>query len=303
MRHLKTSEAATLLSVSPNTLRAWERRFGFPSPQRSPGMHRLYLHAELAALHNALQDGLSISSAISRARRGLADDGESLVGALLSFEPRRADAAIETAMSLRSVEASVEEVLLPALEMIANDYTVESAAWAFAARWGADWLRRATRFAPPPDRQLRIVVGDASRDELDRDFAYIRAFELFCGRVGIKILSLSARGATGIGDALSVHSPDLVVLAGGHLADEAVARWTFEVRRAAGAIPVVVYRRGQQRMEIPTTGTLVLPSGASDAQRRLLELVEAARAASTIPAARTERDSSRSLDRRRIVSN
>ncbi|MBV9000834.1 MAG: MerR family DNA-binding transcriptional regulator, partial [Solirubrobacterales bacterium] len=35
MRYLKTSEAAALLNVSPNTLRAWERRFGFPKPQRS----------------------------------------------------------------------------------------------------------------------------------------------------------------------------------------------------------------------------------------------------------------------------
>lgn len=42
MRYLKTSEAAALLSVTPSTLRAWERRFGFPRPQRSPGGHRFY---------------------------------------------------------------------------------------------------------------------------------------------------------------------------------------------------------------------------------------------------------------------
>ena len=50
MRYLKTSEAAALLNVSPNTLRAWERRFGFPKPQRSPGKHRLFTHGEVAAL-------------------------------------------------------------------------------------------------------------------------------------------------------------------------------------------------------------------------------------------------------------
>ena len=72
MRYLKTSEAATLLNVSPNTLRAWERRFDFPKPQRSPGRHRLYTHGEVAALRDALQEGLSISSAVSRAREGLA---------------------------------------------------------------------------------------------------------------------------------------------------------------------------------------------------------------------------------------
>src|SRR6266567_8713162 len=224
MRYLKTSEAAALLNVSPNTLRAWERRFGFPKPQRSPGKHRLFTHGEVAALRDALQDGLSISSAVSRAREGLAADSNSLVGALVSYERERADQAIEAALALRSVERSVEEVLLPTLEEIARRHTTESAAWAFAAHWGADWLRRATRLAPPPIRPVSIVLGDASRDELDLDAPHIRALELFCVRAGIKVLSLSARGVAGIGDAVAVHRPNLVVLAGGYLADDTVAR-------------------------------------------------------------------------------
>jgi MerR family transcriptional regulator, light-induced transcriptional regulator len=290
MRYLKTSEAAALLNVSPNTLRAWERRFGFPKPQRSPGKHRLFTHGEVAALRDALQEGLSISSAVSRAREGLAADSNSLVGALVSFERERADAAIEAALALRSVERSVEEVLLPTLEEIQRRHTVDSAAWAFAAHWGADWLRRATRLAPPPIRPVSIVVGDASRDELDPDAAYIRAFELFCVRAGVRVLSLSARGVAGIGDAVAVHRPNLVVLAGGHLADDTVARWAYAVRLATGAMPVAVYRRGDQRVRMRTTGTSVLPSGASEAQRRLLELVESEQGATALPATRS-RDS------------
>src|ERR1700759_5201118 len=131
MRYLKTSEAAALLNVSPNTLRAWERRFGFPKPQRSPGKHRLFTHGEVAALRDALQEGLSISSAISRAREGLTADTSSLVGALASYERDRADAAIEAALALRSVERSVQEILLPSLDEIARRHTVDSAAWAF----------------------------------------------------------------------------------------------------------------------------------------------------------------------------
>src|ERR1700716_3869229 len=107
MRYLKTSEAATLLNVSPNTLRAWERRFGFPKPQRSPGQHRLFTHGEVAALRDALQEGLSISSAVSRARGGWGGDAHSLIGALVSFDRERADGAIEAALALRSVERSV----------------------------------------------------------------------------------------------------------------------------------------------------------------------------------------------------
>jgi MerR family transcriptional regulator, light-induced transcriptional regulator len=289
VRYLKTSEAAHLLNVSPNTLRAWERRFGFPKPQRSPGKHRLYTHGEVAALKDALQEGLSISSAVSRAREGLASDTSALIGALLSYDRERADTAIEAALALRSVERSVEEVLLPTLDEIARRHTLESAAWAFAAHWATDWLRRATRLAPPPVRPVSIVIGDASRDELDPDAPHIRALELFCVRAGIRVLSLSARGVAGIGDAVAVHRPNLVVLAGGYLDDDTVARWAYAVRLSVGALPVAVYRRGDQRVRVRTTGANVLPAGAGDAHRRLLELVEGDRGANAVPVSRMPR--------------
>jgi DNA-binding transcriptional MerR regulator len=274
MRYLKTSEAASLLNVSPNTLRAWERRFDFPKPQRSPGKHRLFTHGEIAALRDALQEGLSISSAVSRAREGLAADANSLIGALVSYERDRADAAIEAALALRSVERSVEEVLLPTLDEIARRYGVDSAGWAFAAHWGADWLRRALHLAPPPVRPVSILIGDAARDELDRDTAYIRALQLFSARAGIKVLSLSARGIAGIGDAVAIQRPDLVVLAGSYLDDDTVARWAYAVRLAAGAMPMAVYRRGAERIRVRTTGARNLPAGPRAAQRRMLELIE-----------------------------
>ena len=286
MRYLKTSEAATLLNVSPNTLRAWERRFGFPKPQRSPGRHRLYTHGEVAALRDALQEGLSISSAVSRAREGLAADTNSLVGALISYERERADAAIEAALALRSVERSVEEVLLPSLDDIARKNGQDSAAWAFAAHWAADWLRRATRLAPPPVRPVSIVLGDASRDELDTDSPYIRALELFCVRAGAKVRSLSARGINGIGDAVAVHRPNLVVVAGGHVDDDTVARWAYAIRLALGTLPLTVYRRGSQRGR-----STVLPPAPGEAQQRILELIEAEQMGKPVPVSPAERPS------------
>ena len=42
MSGIRTNAAAELLGVSPNTLRSWERRFGYPTPGRSPGGHRQY---------------------------------------------------------------------------------------------------------------------------------------------------------------------------------------------------------------------------------------------------------------------
>ena len=83
-------------------------------------------------------------------------------------------------------------------------------------------------------------------------------------RAGVKIMSLSARGIAGIRDAFDVHCPDLVVLAGRHLGDETVARWTHSVRLAVGPMPIALYRRGDHLTDMPTTGTIVLPSRATD---------------------------------------
>jgi MerR family transcriptional regulator, light-induced transcriptional regulator len=290
LRYLKTSEAATLLNVSPNTLRAWERRFGYPKPQRSPGKHRLYTHGEIAALKDALQEGLSISSAVSRAREGLSADADSLVGALSSFDRERADAALEAALALRSLDRSVEEVLLPSLDELNRRHGLDSATWAFAARWGSDWLKRAQRLTPPPVRQASILIGDATRDELDPDAPAVRALELLCARGGARLLCISVRGVNGLGEALSMLEPDAVVLAGSHARDDEVARWAYAVRSAAGALPVTLFRREVLRpLRGRTTGARHLPSSPSAAQDQILELIETDRGKPTKGASKPTR--------------
>jgi MerR family transcriptional regulator, light-induced transcriptional regulator len=273
MRYLKTSEAATLLNVSPNTLRAWERRFGFPRPQRSPGRHRLYTHGEIAALRDALLDGLSISSAVSRAREGLGADTNALVGALNAFDLARADTALEGALALRSLDRAVQEVLLNSLDEVARRHGTDSVQWAFAARWGNNWLRRAQRLVTPGAQPVSIVLGDATRDELDPDAAYVRAFELLAMRSGAEVLGLSVRGVANMSDALVAHRPDAVVIAGGAMPDDAVARWAYAVRLATGPLPVAVYRRGSQRARVRTTGATMLSSTPGEAARNVMDLV------------------------------
>jgi MerR family transcriptional regulator, light-induced transcriptional regulator len=269
VRYLKTTEAATLLNITPNTLRAWEQRFGFPRPLRWPGGYRSFPYGEVAALREALQEGLSISAAVARARAGVAADMSSLVGALVAYDRERADRALETALALCTVERSVEEVLLPSLEQIVGRNGADSAPWAFSARWAADWLRRGRCLAPPSSGRSSIVFGDASRGELDLDAPYLRALELFCVRAGFKVLTLPARSVSGLGDAVSVHRPDLVVLGGRELDDDTVAWWAHLVGRAVGAIPFALYRVGAIRV----SGT-VLPSAPSEAQLRLMELAQ-----------------------------
>lgn len=271
MHCLKTTEAAALLNVTPSTLRAWEQRFGFPVPQRSAGGHRAYAHADVAALRAALRSGSSIASAVRRARATVAADSNSLVKALVAFDCDLADRAIERALSLRSLERAVEEVLLPGLEEILKSNGAESAAWAFSARWAVDWLRRAMCLTSPSVSRIAVVLGDGSGGELDIDALYIRALELFCTRAGIKVLRLSPRAMIGLGDALSVHRPDLVVLAGGQVDDDTAARWSHLIGRSVGPIPVGHYRRAAVAGH-----NTVLPPTPAEAQMRLMELADAA---------------------------
>lgn len=273
MRTLKTSEAAAVLNVSPNTLRAWERRFGYPKPQRSPGKHRLYTHGEVAALRDALQEGLSISSAVSRAREAVSADENVLVGALASFELDRADAAMEGALALRSVERSVEEVLLPSLDELAERHGPGSAPWAVAARWAGDWLHRAQRLTPPPTRPVHILVGDATRDELDPDALALLAFTLFCTRAGARVLHLPVSGVAGLAEVLESFGPTAVVVAGAHVGDDDVARWAYRVRAAVGPLPMTLFRRGA-RERVRTTGARTLGQGPGEAHRELLQILD-----------------------------
>ena len=273
MRTLKTSEAAALLNVSANTLRAWERRFGYPKPQRSAGQHRLYAHGEIAALRDALQQGLSISSAVSRAREALSTDTHSLVGALTSLELDRADSAMESALALRSVDRSVEEVLLPSLAELGERHGTDSAPWAFAARWADGWLRRAQRLAPAPTRRLAILVGDATRNDLDPDALAARAFELFCGRACARVMTLPVSGISGLSDVVASLEPNAVVIAGGDVPDDDVALWAYRVRAAAGPLPVALFRRSQEGAKVRATSTPILPDSPFAAQQELLALI------------------------------
>ena len=53
--------------LNPATIRAWERRYGFPSPRRTEGGHRQYSQRDIDTLNwlIARQDeGMSISHAI-----------------------------------------------------------------------------------------------------------------------------------------------------------------------------------------------------------------------------------------------
>ena len=65
LRTLSLEHAASLLDVEPETVLAWEARYGFPSSSPSEGR---YSQSEVLALRSGLENGLSVASAVARAQ-------------------------------------------------------------------------------------------------------------------------------------------------------------------------------------------------------------------------------------------
>lgn len=69
---LTIGDLAGRTGVSTATLRVWETRHGFPSPQRLPSGHRRYTAADADLVRSVVRDrdaGISIAAAVERARR------------------------------------------------------------------------------------------------------------------------------------------------------------------------------------------------------------------------------------------
>ena len=207
MRYLKTSEAAALLKVSPNTLAGLGAPVRLPQAaalaRQAPAVHA---RRDRRAARRAPGGPVDLVRCFPRARGP---------GGRLELAGRRArfrtSASAPTRRSRppwrcgRSSGRSKRSCCRPSTRCFAGS-GCESAAWAFAAHW-------ASRLAAARDAAVRRPRCARSRSSSATPRAtssiptrpYIRALELFCVRAGINVLSLSARGVAGIGDAVSIH--------------------------------------------------------------------------------------------------
>ncbi len=123
------NEVEERISVPATTLRQWERRYGFPTPERSHSGYRLYSDTDLQSLTTMkrhIDDGIPASRAAEMVRRmnpvtgprPLHDMQQELVNALLNLDEDRADAVLSEAHSLHPVEAVMFELISPALVQI-----------------------------------------------------------------------------------------------------------------------------------------------------------------------------------------
>jgi DNA-binding transcriptional MerR regulator len=247
MSSIRTNAAAAMLGVSPNTLRSWERRFGYPMPRRTEGGHRQFELGEIDALRQAFSETRDIASAVSIAReRGEGPSSpERLRRALLDFREGAADRLLEESLVVRSVERTVESVLLPAVEMLDEG----SPERAFASRYASAWLAATTRVAPPSSREEGILIFDASRPA-ELDALHVQALELFLRRGGLRVLTLPVElEVTRVGAALRALRPGAIVLAGPGASADVLARLVYASRQAEPGVGVYDYRHA-----LPETG-------------------------------------------------
>lgn len=129
-------------AVPADTLRAWERRYGIPAPQRSEGGHRLYSEYDIALivwLRDRIAEGLTISQAIAllqnSAGQGQAASqsgraemlsfdqlSSALIEALSQFNARAAEHILGQALALYSVEEVCIDLIQPTLLSIGKQW-------------------------------------------------------------------------------------------------------------------------------------------------------------------------------------
>ncbi|MFZ5820363.1 MAG: MerR family transcriptional regulator, partial [Chloroflexota bacterium] len=130
--------------IAADTLRAWERRYGLPMPERTPGGHRLYSQRDIEIIKwlMAKQDeGLSISRAVDLWKEEIASGPDPLTAsrqtgmilaptanldaarqqwmdACLRFDESRAEQTLNQAFSLFPVEAVCMNILQKGLAQV-----------------------------------------------------------------------------------------------------------------------------------------------------------------------------------------
>ncbi|HEX2095904.1 MAG TPA: MerR family transcriptional regulator [Solirubrobacterales bacterium] len=243
MPGIRTNAAAEVLGVSPNTLRSWERRYGYPVPRRTPGNHRNYDLVELQTLRDAYAETGNISSAIELARQRQetpASDG-SLLTAFESFDEDAADRAIEESLALRPLERTVEELLLPAIDRLAADANRE-AELEFASRWAMGWLHGARRLASRASRPAGILLLDSSRGD-DAEAVHAQALDLALRRAGFRVLMLSDElGEERMERALGALAPTAIVLCGPGADTQSAVKLIRKIREGGFDAPLFGFR-------------------------------------------------------------
>jgi DNA-binding transcriptional MerR regulator len=134
---LRIGELSRRSGVSPELLRAWERRYGLLQPTRSAGGLRLYSPDDLArvrAMQHHLADGFAAAEAAVLASRTSGRNDESiappaakdeLAAALASFDDANAHAVFDDLLARLSIDTLLRDVIVPYLHELGERWERE----------------------------------------------------------------------------------------------------------------------------------------------------------------------------------
>ena len=248
--------------ISADTLRAWERRYGLPAPERSPGGHRLYSERDIEIvrwLRAKQQEGLSISRAVDLWNELSASGEDPLpdpvtqipslptsttldgirkqwLDACLTFNENAAEQVLNQAFALHPLETVCVEVLQRGLIEIGekwyrNEATVQQEHFSSAlAQRRLDALISAT---PPPTRPQTLLVGCTPKEQ--HSFTAL-LLTLLLRRRGLKVVYLGANvPIQRFNETLHTVKPHLVILSAQLLQTANGLRETAANLQASGA--------------------------------------------------------------------
>ena len=209
--------------LKPDTLRAWERRYGLPVPERTDGGHRLYSQRDIDTLKwlSARQDdGLSISRAVDLWHQYVSDGKDPLkevpvvsdtptkavvptganlekmqqawVDACMDFDEVVARQIISQALAMYTPEVVCLAILQKGMAAIGMGWaegTITAQQEHFASALAMRRLEALVASTAPPTREGRILIGCAPEEE--HSFASL-LLTFFMRRRGWETLYLGA---------------------------------------------------------------------------------------------------------------
>jgi hypothetical protein len=196
---MRLGDVADATGVPPTTIRAWETRYGWPSPARTSGRHRRYGHDDLqrvVALRNEIARGRNAGEAVamlrSIARRRVDRFVDPIVEGAVAFDPGAVRGALLAAERELGVARTVEDVAVIALREIGDlwaigtcDVAGEHLGTGEIRRWFAEVTARDTGEASGPP-----VVLACGPEELHT--GGLEAFRVLLLDKGIPALMLGA---------------------------------------------------------------------------------------------------------------
>ena len=172
---LRIAAVSEMLGIPVPTIRSWERRYGFPAPTRTDGLHRRYTDREvrqLRELRDLIVRGHSARDAVAR----VAGSEHGGAGGELASE------AVEAAMRLNTdairgtldlaaerlgVEAAIRDVAFAAMREIGTRWKAgrcDVEQEHLASQSVRSWLARQAAMCPPAFRAGTIVLACGPKD-------------------------------------------------------------------------------------------------------------------------------------------